>query len=241
MDSTYCIEWESIAFDDSVKIEYSIDAGDTWSTMAETTTNDGVFCWTVPDTPSDSCLIIISDVDNGIPADTSDDYFRILNYISVMAPNGGESWFVGNDYDILWYSVSTKDSVKIEYSVDAGDTWSVIAETTTNDGEYSWNVPDTPSDSCLMKVSDVADGSPVDNSDDFFRIINYVPGDATGDLIVDVADAIFLLNYLFKGDDPPDPLASGDPNADCVVDVADAVYLLNYLFKGGDPPQPGCA
>jgi immune inhibitor A len=241
VDSTYCIEWESISFDDSVKIEYSIDAGATWSTMVETTTNDGEYCWTVPDTPSDSCLIIISDVDNGIPADTSDDYFRIVNYISVMAPNGGESWFVGSTYDILWYSVSTKDSVKIEYSTDAGATWSAIAETTTNDGIYSWTVPETVSDSCLVSVSDVVDGIPVDISDDLFSIIDYVPGDANGNLVVDVADAVFLLNYLFKGGDPPVPMASGDVNSDCLVDLADAIYILNYLFRGGDPPQPGCA
>lgn len=241
VDSIYCIEWESFSFDDSVKIEISIDAGATWSTLAETTTNDGEFCWTVPDTPSDSCLIIISDVGNGTPADTSDDYFHILNYINVMSPNGGESWFVDETYDILWYSVSTKDSVKIEYSIDNGDTWSTVAETTTNDGAYSWTVPDTPSDSCLVRISDVADGIPVDNSDDLFSIINYVPGDANGDLVVDVADAIHLLNYLFKGGDPPDPMASGDVNNDCVVDVGDAIYILNYLFKGGDPPQPGCA
>ncbi len=241
VDSVYCIQWESISFDDSVKIEYSLDAGYTWSTMAETTTNDGECCWMVPDTPSDSCLILISDVDNGIPFDTSDDYFHILNYINVMSPNGGESWFVGNSYDILWYSVSTKDSVKIEYSLDAGENWSAIAETTTNDGAYSWTVPETTSDSCLMRISDIVDGIPVDFSDDLFRIIDYVAGDANGDLVVDVTDAIYLLNYLFRNGDPPDPMASGDTNADCVVDVTDAIYLLNYLFRNGDPPQPGCA
>ncbi len=241
VDSTYCIAWESIAFDDSVKIEYSLNAGATWSTLAETTSNDGQYCWLIPDTPSDSCLVMISDVDNGIPVDTSDGFFRILNWIDVTSPNGGESWFVGYDYDILWYSVSTKDSVKIEYSVDAGDTWSAIAETTTNDGLYSWTVPGTVSDSCLIRVSDVVDGIPIDVSDDLFRIIDYIPGDANGDLIVNVGDAIHLLNYLFKGGDAPEPMASGDVNGDCEVNVGDAIYILNYLFKGGDAPVPGCA
>ncbi len=241
VDSTYCIQWESVSFDGDVKIQYSTDAGATWSTVVETTTSDVPYCWTVPDTPSDSCLIIVSDVENGIPADTSDSYFRILNYIDVLAPNGGESWFVGNTYDILWYSVSTQDSVKIEYSLDAGAVWSTIAETTTNDGAYSWLVPDTTSDSCLIRISDVVDGTPVDESNAVFRIINYVAGDANGDLEVSVSDAIYLLNYLFKNGDPPDPMASGDANGDCVVNVGDAIYILNYLFKNGDPPEPGCA
>ena len=69
----------------------------------------------------------------------------------------------------------------------------------------------------------------------------YVAGDANGDGLVTVSDVVYLINYLYRGDPPPDPLAAGDPNADCVVDVADVVYLINYLFKGGPPPQLGCA
>jgi hypothetical protein len=58
---------------------------------------------------------------------------------------------------------------------------------------------------------------------------------------VDLADAIFLLNYLFKQGDAPEIVAAGDADADCVLNLGDAIYLLNYLFKAGDPPQPGCA
>ena len=69
----------------------------------------------------------------------------------------------------------------------------------------------------------------------------YVAGDASGDGVVDVADIVFLINYLYRGGAAPDPLAAGDPNADCVVDIADVVYLINYLYRGGPAPQPGCA
>jgi hypothetical protein len=69
----------------------------------------------------------------------------------------------------------------------------------------------------------------------------YVRGDASGDGIVDAADIVFLINYLFLGGSPPIPLPSGDPNNDCVLDVADIVYLINYLFVEGAPPQQGCA
>jgi subtilisin family serine protease len=69
----------------------------------------------------------------------------------------------------------------------------------------------------------------------------YVAGDANGDEVVDVADAIYLLNYLYKSGSAPEPPASGDANADCVIDVEDAIYLLNYLYKTGSPPQQGCA
>jgi hypothetical protein len=70
---------------------------------------------------------------------------------------------------------------------------------------------------------------------------SYVPGDCNADGVVDLADIVLLINYLYRTGCAPDPMASGDTNADCVVDLADVVYLLNYLYRGGPAPLPGCA
>jgi immune inhibitor A len=69
----------------------------------------------------------------------------------------------------------------------------------------------------------------------------FVPGDATGDQVVDAGDVVYLVNYLYRSGTPPDPLAAGDVNADCVVDAGDVVYLINYLYRSGAAPQQGCA
>lgn len=61
-------------------------------------------------------------------------------------------------------------------------------------------------------------------------------GDANNDGIIDLGDAIYVLNYLFKGGPEPDPFEAGDANCDLVVDLADAIWLLNYLFKAGERP-----
>ena len=66
----------------------------------------------------------------------------------------------------------------------------------------------------------------------------FLRGDCNGDGVIDLGDGVYLLNYLFKGGDAPDPYAAGDANCDGVIDLGDVVYLLNYLFKGG--PQPSC-
>jgi hypothetical protein len=62
-------------------------------------------------------------------------------------------------------------------------------------------------------------------------------GDSNGDGRIDIQDAIFLLNYLFKQGPAPVYSHMGDANSDDVTDLSDAIYLLNYLFKGGPPPS----
>jgi hypothetical protein len=68
----------------------------------------------------------------------------------------------------------------------------------------------------------------------------YVCGDANGDEAVDVGDAVYVINYAFKGGPAPDPVLAGDANCDASCDVGDAVYLINYAFKGGPGPCATC-
>jgi uncharacterized delta-60 repeat protein len=65
----------------------------------------------------------------------------------------------------------------------------------------------------------------------------FLRGDCNGDGTIDLGDAVYLLNYLFREGSEPDPYEAGDANCDGTIDLGDAVYLLNYLFKGGPPPH----
>ncbi len=68
----------------------------------------------------------------------------------------------------------------------------------------------------------------------------YVYGDADGDGIITLGDLLFILNYLYKGGPPPDPLSAGDPNGDCTINLGDVLYLANYLYRRGPPLKRGC-
>jgi hypothetical protein len=68
--------------------------------------------------------------------------------------------------------------------------------------------------------------------------ISYICGDANGDGGIDIADAVYIVNFLFIGGTAPDPLEAGDVNGDEQIDLADVVYLVQYLFSDG--PIPGC-
>ena len=71
--------------------------------------------------------------------------------------------------------------------------------------------------------------------------MTWIPGDANADFSVNVGDGVFLVNYVFKGGQAPEPARIGDINGDCDVNVGDAVYVIDYIFKGGDAPLVGCA
>jgi hypothetical protein len=75
-------------------------------------------------------------------------------------------------------------------------------------------------------------------SDQTWHFVYFLRGDASGDGVIDPADVVYLINYLFRNGTAPDPLATGDANCDGLVDPADVVFLINYLFRNGDPP--GC-
>jgi hypothetical protein len=167
------LTWRSTGTVGNVKIEYSTNGGSLWTTIAASTANDGTYTWTVPNLPSESCLIRVSEAD-GDPSDVSDDVFAIVvpPSITVTSPNGGENREALSSYDITWTNAGTIDKVKIEYSTDSGTSWTTIINCMDNSGSYSWTIPDTPSNYCLVRISDcITDGGPSDVSDGVFSIV----------------------------------------------------------------------
>ncbi len=71
----------------------------------------------------------------------------------------------------------------------------------------------------------------------------FVRADMNSDGIVNIADPIFLLGYLFRSDREPSCMESANVNNDTKVDIADVIYMLGYLFREKSPPAPpfpGC-
>ncbi|MCK5128187.1 MAG: CRTAC1 family protein, partial [candidate division Zixibacteria bacterium] len=172
IESIHDITWTSIGTVGNVKIEYSLDNGAAWSEIIASTENDGNYPWTLPGIPSDNCLVRISEPD-GDPIDTSDNVFSItapqLATITVTSPNGGEIWEAGSLHTITWTSTGSVGMVKIEYSTNNGNSWTIIVSSTTNDGTYYWTVPNIVANSCLIRISEI-DGDPVDMSNSVFSI-----------------------------------------------------------------------
>jgi len=106
--------------------------------------------------------------------------------------------------------------------------------------------------------SDPKSGDPADwpfghgPQGDVIRIYNYVRcvrdivveesscGDADNDGQINIGDAVYIINYIFKEGPPPSPVCQGYANGDDAINIGDAVYVLEYVFKDGPSPVAGC-
>jgi 6-phosphogluconolactonase (cycloisomerase 2 family) len=128
-------------------------------------------------------------------------------------------------YDLYIIHTPFGASPKIDTTTHSDILTCVYTDTLDSVGRYEWKV----------KAKD--NWGAETWSKQTWHFVYFVRGDVSGDTQIDASDVVYLINYLFVGGPPPDPLAAGDCNRDTVVDASDVVYLINYLFVGGPPPS----
>ncbi|ABG57706.1 possible outer membrane protein [Cytophaga hutchinsonii ATCC 33406] len=75
--------------------------------------------------------------------------------LNLVAPNGKETFYVGQDTLIRWSVQHTTAPVKISFSSNAGKKWMIIADSITT-GQFNWKIPNTPGTDNLIKVEAAA-------------------------------------------------------------------------------------
>jgi hypothetical protein len=66
---------------------------------------------------------------------------------------------------------------------------------------------------------------------------DFVDGDVNNDGVVNIADVVYLIAFIFGGGPYPVTWAAAvNINQSPIVNVSDAVYLIAYIFGGGSPP-----
>jgi hypothetical protein len=61
-------------------------------------------------------------------------------------------------------------------------------------------------------------------------------GDANDDGTVNISDAVYIIDYIFVGGNPPVLYYLADVNLDGKINLTDVIYLVNYIFRGGPEP-----
>jgi photosystem II stability/assembly factor-like uncharacterized protein len=166
--SVHNITWNS-SYVSSVKIEYSTDLGNSWITVINLTPSDGIYAWTIPNTPSSNCLVKVTDWTNPMTYDESDNPFSITSSITIFYPNGGET-LEGTTTETISFISSGVDSVMVQYSSDAGTSWELVYSSMPASGNINWVIPNITSVNCLIKVTSIEDINVFDESDNEFSI-----------------------------------------------------------------------
>jgi hypothetical protein len=145
----------------NVKIEYTTDDGTSWLEIISSTPGSiGNYNWTVPDAPSEQCIVRISDANNSSINDISDNVFTISSQpssITVTSPESGENWIVGSEQVVTWTSNNVTGNLNIWLSYDGGNIFlAPLAANTDNDGIQTVTVPPLlQSTNCRIKIESI--------------------------------------------------------------------------------------
>jgi hypothetical protein len=168
------ITWNS-NIDGQLKIEISTDNGTSWSILKDTVSCFyGCYTFQVPSIESVNCKIRLSSITYTNLVSTSN-VFTITNTavpnLLVSSPNTNVLWKAGYSYNITWLLTGSVSNVKLEYTTNNGNNWMIITGSVPASSQsYSWLVPNTPSNSCRVRISDSLNSALNDVSDSLFTI-----------------------------------------------------------------------
>ncbi len=158
------------------------------------------------------------------PSEVSVVYDKTPPQIDVLAPMANERVKTGATYTIRWTTNEPNakvDSVAIDYSADDGSTWTELASSLPDTGEYEWAVPinEVTQARIRIRVEDLAEN--------------------TGEAV----SAPFIIDGT-----PPEPpvvtLASDDPSNNRTVQIAlvcDSDIAKVYFSESATPPDSDSA
>jgi hypothetical protein len=94
-------------------------------------------------------------------------------YITLLRPNGGDSWTIGEYQNIHWSRQNPSgNTVDIDYSTDNGATWIRMATKAQDTGWYRWNVRGPATATAKVRIRDHETPSMTDTSEAVFRIVS---------------------------------------------------------------------
>jgi hypothetical protein len=145
--------------------------------------------------------------------------------ITLLSDNGS----AGTGRHSLWAGEWTSYYLN-DFNFLIGIDWCLIEE-----------IPDSDSDGVGNNIDNcrnVYNPDQIDiDGDGIGEACDYLCGDANGDSLSNIGDAVHIVSHVFRGGPPPVPLEAGDANGDGDLNIGDGVYIINYVFRGGQEPR----
>ncbi|HEY3293954.1 MAG TPA: T9SS type A sorting domain-containing protein [bacterium] len=166
------ITWAQGGLGGNVRIELNRDyPNGSWETIVTSTPNDGGNYCTVTGPATSHARIRITSVEFPASSDLSNGDFGIVQpRITLLSPNGGETWLVGATQTISWNTQGVSDMMVLQINRSyPSSSWTTI--TSTNLSSYNWPVTGTGS-TIRFRIYSSVNSALGDTSDGNLSIIN---------------------------------------------------------------------
>ena len=180
----YAIQWITTAAAGTVKIELYKNNAFCLTICSQVPAGMTTYTWIPPVTliPGNTYKIKISSLTSTAVFDYSDANFTISQgTLTVVSPNGGETWLKGSAHQILWTD-NICDNVRIELWK-GGVYNSLISASTPSNGSFTWAIPNSstlvPGNDYKVKIMSVLANTGAASQVYDFSDANFTIGAAT--------------------------------------------------------------
>jgi len=148
---TYNVTWNASNMTGNVGIKLFQNGVSLGYIATDISASGGSYSWTISDIIGAGPISAgtnyqIQVKQSGVAGDLSDAVFTILPpsslFITVTAPNGGESWNIGSTYNITWTSSGVTGNVGIKLFRNGVSLGYVAIDVPVSSGSYSWTISD---------------------------------------------------------------------------------------------------
>lgn len=158
-----------------VHVEYSSNGGATWNRLTADSIDSRtqILDWTLPSKTSNLYLVRIVRAGSGEELDQSDSWFAVMpRFAQIVRPSSADPVYRGGKSDKIRWQTVGYETIRFEFSSDAGNKWQTVAGPTSGDGsEIAWNIPKVTTKTALIRIVDVDTGEEVVRSG-LFRILS---------------------------------------------------------------------
>jgi hypothetical protein len=149
--------WTKVGFADHYRLSLSTNGGASFPTVLLASASTSPVAWTAPNITSNTVRLRVeamSAANTTIAADDSDaDFYLTQTTVTVTAPNGGETLYVGATQAITWSHAGSADRYRISLSADSGATYGTTIADSTAASPYAWTVPDIPTTHARVQIT----------------------------------------------------------------------------------------
>lgn len=168
---------------------------------------------------------------------TANWYLPLLQPRLAYPENGAE---VGGEPTLRWSTTwkNYEDRYRVEISPNSDFSDPVVSALV----DTNFFAPSPPAEfgTCYWRVKafDISTGDSSEYSPTWqYSTTLLLCGDVNGDGEVDPMDAVYFVNWLWRGGPPPVSLEAADVDGSGAVDPLDAIYFVNWMWRGGPDLQ----